>query len=527
MSEPAADAAEGEDLTGRKRLARNVVWSWAGHLVFVVSGFIMPRMIDSHIGQRSLGIWDLCWSLVNYIGLASFGIGTAVNRNVARYRAAGQVEELCRAISSVVVIQAVVGIVALVASAVLAGIVPVAFAARLGPDAPDARWVVLFLGATLAVQMGLDSFRGVITGCHRWDLHNGIQSGSFAVITVAMIVSLVMGGGIVGLSIVYFIGNVLGELLRMQMALRVCPELRVRWRYADWEYGKRVTVFGGKSLILWLPTLVISQTVNVALAAAMGPAALAILSRPLGLLRHAETFLNKFTYILGPMVGSLYGEDRSGERRALFMSSTRWCVAFTLPIMLGLAILGDSVIVLWMGPHYVHPWLTATLALGMFLPVAQGPAVQILIGLDAHGRVSLLNLVLVVLVLVAGTIGLNHFGWSIVGAGLLVVASQGVLYGMMLPAFACARVHIPLRRYLREAFLVPLACCVPFALVLGAIRWRCGQQPLLALALGAALGGAVLGTLYWRYLLSAAQRLQVRQVLAARLGRFTGGRAAA
>ena len=69
------------------------------------------------------------------------------------------------------------------------------------------------------------------------------------------------------------------------------------------------------------------------------------------------------------------------------MSSTRWCVAFTLPIMLGLAILGDSVIVLWMGPHYVHPWLTATLALGMFLPVAQGPAVQILIGLDAHGRV--------------------------------------------------------------------------------------------------------------------------------------------
>jgi O-antigen/teichoic acid export membrane protein len=520
-------ATDTEDLTGKKRLAHNVAWSWAGHLVFVVSGFIMPRMIDSHIGQRALGIWDLCWSLVNYIGLASFGIGTSVNRNVARYRAAGQVEELCRAISSVVVIQAIVGLVSLIAAAALAWIVPIAFEQRLGTDAPAARWVVLFLGATLAVQMGLDSFRGVITGCHRWDLHNGIQSGSFAVITVAMIIALVMGGGIVSLSVVYFIGNVLGELLRMQMALRVCPELQVRWRFADWAYGKRVTVFGGKSLVLWLPTLVIAQTVNVELAAAMGPAALAILSRPLGLVRHAETFLNKFTYILGPMVGSLYGEERAGERSALFMSSTRWCVAFTLPIMLGLAILGDCVILLWMGPHYVHPWLTPALALGMFLPVAQGPAVQILIGLDAHGRVGLLNLVLVVVVLVAGTLALNHLGWSITGAGLLVVGSQGVLYGVMLPAFACARVHIPLSHYVREAFLVPVLCCVPFTALLGFARWQFGDRPLLALLVGAVAGGGLLAALYWRFLLTQAQRIQVRGTLAARFGRAAGRGASA
>ena len=524
MSEAATD---NEDLTGKKRLAHNVVWSWAGHLVFVVSGFIMPRMIDSHIGQHLLGTWDLCWSLVNYIGLASFGIGTAVNRNVARYRAAGQTEELCRAISSVVVIQAVVGLVALAAAVALAWIVPVAFAYRLGADAEPARWVVLFLGASLAVQMGLDSFRGVITGCHRWDLHNGIQSGSFAAITVAMIVALVMGGGIASLSVVYFIGTLLGEVLRMQMALRVCPELRVRWRYVDWEYGKSVTVFGGKSLVLWLPTLVISQTVNVALAAAMGPSALAVLSRPLGLVRHAETFLNKFTYILGPMVGSLFGEEQTAERRALYMNSTRWCVAFSLPVMIGLAVLGDCVILLWMGPHYVHPWLMATLALGMFLPVAQGPAVQILIGLDAHGRVGLLNLVLVVVVLTAGTLVLNHYGWSILGAGLLVVASQGVLYGLMLPAFACARVHIPLAEYLRNGFLVPAACCVPFSLVLGFVRWRFGDRPLLALALGAVAGGLVLGALYWRFLLAAGQRARVRKMLAARLGRLASRGASA
>ncbi len=520
-------AAEGEDLTGRKRLARNVVWSWAGHIVFVISGFVMPRMIDSHIGQHLLGTWDLCWSLVHYIGLASFGVGTSVNRNVARYRAAGQVQDLCRAVSSVVVIQAVVGLLALLITAVLAWIVPVAFAHRLGPDAATARWVVFFLGASVATQMCLDAFRGVITGCHRWDLHNGIQSGSFAVITAGMIVALLLGGGLTSLAVVYFLGTLAGEILRAVLAMRVCPELCVRWQYASWAFGKKVTVFGGKSMLLWLPTLIISQTVNVELAATMGPAALAILSRPLGLVRHAETFLNKFTYILGPMVGSLHGDERSAERRALFMNTTRWCVALSLPMLIGLAMLGDSVIVLWMGAHYVHPWLMATVAIGMFLAVAQGPAVQILIGLDAHGRVSLLNLVLVVVVMVAGTLLLNHIGWSIIGAALLVVVNQGLLYGIILPAFACARVHVSLGEYVRHGFLVPIACNLPFALALGAVRWRFGSQPLLALAVGAVAGGVVLALLYWRYLLSAEQRARVRAELSSRLGRRVGGGASA
>ena len=51
-------------LNGRDRLVSNVIWSWAGHLVFVISGFLMPRLIDSHIGQVSLGVWDFCWSIV-------------------------------------------------------------------------------------------------------------------------------------------------------------------------------------------------------------------------------------------------------------------------------------------------------------------------------------------------------------------------------------------------------------------------------------------------------------------------------
>ena len=92
-----------EDLTGRDRMVWNVLTSWAGHMVFVIAGFIMPRMIDRHIGQTSLGIWDFSWSLVNYFGLAGLGIGSSVNRYVAKYRAVNDIEGLRKAVSSVCV----------------------------------------------------------------------------------------------------------------------------------------------------------------------------------------------------------------------------------------------------------------------------------------------------------------------------------------------------------------------------------------------------------------------------------------
>jgi O-antigen/teichoic acid export membrane protein len=165
-----------EDLTGRDRMAWNVLASWAGHMVFVIAGFVMPRMIDRHIGQTSLGIWDFSWSLVSYFGLAGLGIGSSVNRYVAKYRAVNDIDGLRRAVSSVWCIQVVVSFVIVLATAVVASFIPLWFKERLGAEMKIAQWVVVLLGLSLAVEMAFDAFRGVMTGCHRWDFHNGLNA---------------------------------------------------------------------------------------------------------------------------------------------------------------------------------------------------------------------------------------------------------------------------------------------------------------------------------------------------------------
>lgn len=501
--------SEAEDFTGRKRLARNVVWSWAGHLVFVVSGFVMPRMIDEYIGQEQLGIWDFCWSLVSYLNLASLGVGSSVNRYVAKYRAAGETDALCRAISSVVVIQLIIGMVVIVATAGMVLVLPEFFADRLGDYLVDTQVAIAFLGLSLAVQMGLDAFRGVISGCHRWDLHNGVQAASYAVTIVGMLAALMHGGNIVSLAIVYFAGTVLGETARVILAFRVCPELRIRRAYASWTYGRQMMIFGGKVLLLGVPPLIVFQTVNVQIAAALGPAALAIFSRPVGLVRHSETLLAKFSYMLAPMAGSLQGANQQAEQRELLLYGARWSVALALPAALVLAVLGDPLIALWMGPSYVHAGLMPLLSLGMFLSIGHASMVQVLVGMNLHGRVGVVNAAWVFLALVVGVLVLNHVGWSLLGAGALMVCAIAPSYGILLPTYVCRRLHVSFREYMRKVFLLPSACGTVFVSILLGARMLLRNQPIGAVLTGVSVGGLVLGGLYWRLLLTGEQRAHV------------------
>ena len=155
------------DLTGREHMTRNVLASWAGHFVFIVAGFIMPRMIDRRLGHELLGVWDFAWSMVAYFSLVQAGIGSSVNRYVAKYRAVGDTDGVNRAVSSVWCFHMVAGTVILVLTVALSLFLPSLFGGRLGGNVVTAQWVVFLLGTSMGLRVSVAAFSGVVSGCHR------------------------------------------------------------------------------------------------------------------------------------------------------------------------------------------------------------------------------------------------------------------------------------------------------------------------------------------------------------------------
>lgn len=494
---PAKFNMPNNDNTGRKQLSRNVLTSWLSHSVFVVFGFIMPRLIDEKLGQESLGVWDFGWAIVSYLSVTMVGVGSSVNRYVANYRASGETDKLSRTMSSVVAVQVAIALLVLSLTLFLAWLVPFKMSANLGDLSPVAGNVVLWLGLSLVVQMAFDSCRGVLTGVHRWSAYNALNAGSYALSSLLMIGVLMDGHGLEGMALAFLGVTILTELTRWRMAKKACPSIIYRLSFVNVDDTRRVFAFGIKNIAIYLPRLIVRQTVNVFVVTHMGPAMLAILVRPQALVAHVQTLINKFSFVLTPAAGSLQGGGQSDELREFAITSMRtgWMLS-VLPIAYLFA-LGDKVVDLWMGDGYGHWGLMAILSAGSVLPMASSAALTILSGMNEHGRVVKLSFLLSFISLALVLPAIFIYGWTLEIAALVIVIPINFGVGIVAVAIACTVLKISARDYVVRVIAKPMAVAVFCLLGLYFVRTFGPQSPLQVLLLGATVQLTIVLTTLW------------------------------
>jgi O-antigen/teichoic acid export membrane protein len=505
------------DFTGRDRFTSNLLYSWGGYSIVIVAGFISPRLIDRCLGQVELGIWDFSWSFVNYLNLAMLGLGSSINRYVARYRAAGDSARLDQTVSTVVYLQIVIAALVLLSAGFLGWVTPWLSNNSLGAQTATAQWTVALLGATLAVNMAFDVFRGILTGCHRWDLHNSINCGSQFLQLAGMLAVLFGGGGLRLLGLNALCVAVGTGFWRMWVARKICPELTITLRSFRWEMAREMTHFGLKSLIIEAPSLFLVQTINIFLVQNLGPASLAVFSRSIALVRHTEAFMSKFSFILTPTVGSLQGMGKEEELRIFFLKSTRYGVAFASPLLLFLIINGDLILRLWMGERYVHGSILAILALGYFLPTTQGSIREILKGMNAHGKIGLINFCISIVCFLAGFALLQTIGWTMNNAAALLAVSFSASLGLSPALYACHKLKVSYLHYFFYSILPPLLCNTVFIACLLAGRRFFPANTIAAVGVGGTVGIVLLTILYLRFIFPDKGK-ELSKVLQQRLG---------
>jgi O-antigen/teichoic acid export membrane protein len=489
------------DLSGRKQMVGNVLASWGGQLTFIIAGFIMPRMIDLHLGQSLLGVWDFSWSLVGYFSLVQVGIVSSISRYVALHRANHDHQGINRSVSSVtciLVLMAVVIVLLTIGSVAFMGTLK---KEALGDHLADARWVVLLLGLEMAVQTAFASFGGVITGCHRWGIHNAITAGSYLVTVVGMIMALILGGGLRAMAIIHFSCEMVAWVARCFIAYRVCPKLSVRFAHATRETALTMFKYGSKAWAPSLADLILNQTTNVLIATSMGPAALAIYARSRNLVKYARELVMKMAAVLVASVSSLHAAGERGQIQELIIKATRYSAFLTLPITTLLAISGGPFLHMWMGSRYADGWVVGILAVGHTGAILQLPVLAILAGMNQHGRLAVANTVGSIVAALNVALVLAWMKQDLVWVALAGTWPLAVMNLVYAPIHTCRRTGLSIGKYFKEAFLFPLICMVPFAACLLAGRVLFADRPTIAFLSGAILGAVLLAPIYWRYVI--------------------------
>lgn len=472
---------------------------WVAQLLQLASGFILPRLISDRLGQGTLGVWDFGWAVVSYFVLLQGGIVSSVNRYVAKHRASGDSAGLNHSVNSVRVILNAIAFVIAVLSVLAAWILPSTMGEKLGGMTAEAAGVILLLGLTSAVQVQGAVFGGVITGCHRWTVHNAIKTSTTVISVVGSLVVIGLGGGIRTLAAIMLLAEIVMRVAQRVAALRVCPDLELSHRHFTWPMAREMMVFGGKSWVNVVSQMFTNQTASIIVASAYGTGALAMFARQRSLVRSISTVVQLNSMVLVPMVSAIEAGGSISAVRQLALSATRYAAYFCLPVLIFLLVLGSDLMELWMGAEYVSPLLLFIFAVTGLVEAINYPLYRLLMGMNRHGKLATLNLAAAtcgaLLALVSAAIPGGKIHWI---AASIAVPSLFV-NGLLLPAFSARLLDVRFVRLLRETLAAPLLCCLPgticLIIVSNSYHAPC-QHRLLA---GACVAVLASGWPYWKF----------------------------
>jgi O-antigen/teichoic acid export membrane protein len=430
---------------GRRRIAANMVWSWAGMLAELVTAFLIAPYLVKSLGEHDYGIWILLGSVVGYMGLLDFGIRGAVARYVAFYRAKddpGAVRAVVwsglrlTAAGAAVVILAAIGIDRL--------FVPVFHIPS--DSAHGLRLAVWLMMLNIAVMLPLNLLEAILWGAQRFDRIYQLNIPATVCRLLASYWVVQEGWGLVGLAASSLGLTLLLGVARFVMVLRVEPCAFSRGEVNMAGMSRTLLSYSLPAFATNLTGLTRLQFVPAGIGLALGPTAVTHYSLSRRLLDYNDSIVFSMAGVFAPTFASLQASGSTEHQVALFKQGGRFSMALALLLTGLLLVLGRPFLMLWLGPQWgVHARLLWILALGEALPLSQLITSNMLLGLARHRRLAVL-LAAEVAVVLPGV-------WMVSSAhGLfgicVVLALAGALFrGLLVLRLGCRVLEIPLAKH--------------------------------------------------------------------------------
>ena len=480
-------------------ILKNVGSSWIALGVNVVIGIFLSPYILHRLGDEAFGIWVLIFSITGYYGLFDLGIRSSIVRYVAKYSATDDHEELNRLLNTALFSYSVIGLVAL-AVTILGAIHLTSIFHISGSFQNTARVLFLMVGAALAIGFPLGVFGGVLQGLQRFYFVNITSTVSTLLRCALIVLVLRRGGGLLSVALVTVCMPVLAALMNAAHALRLL-RLRFAPRYVDRASLRRIANYSGATFLIMLSWRLRFKTDAMVIGTFLSSAAITYFTVGSRLVDYAGEVVTGLAQIIDPMSSHSEATGDMNRLRKIFVAGNRACAFIILPIAAALAILGKSVIEVWVGHRYIatsYPVLLVLLVPSTFM-LAQAASGRTLFGMGKHHALAVVTLLEGIANLVLSIVLVRRFG--VIGDALGTAIPLTCTTLFFLPAHLCKVLNLRIRTYLREAFQLPLLLVMPLVAVLLLMRhWFVAHhflQLALQLAVGAAVYGLELGWVLW------------------------------
>ncbi|WP_218933432.1 lipopolysaccharide biosynthesis protein [Rubripirellula lacrimiformis] len=335
-------------LSVARTVVRNLASSWVGFASQLVVTFFLTPFVIGALGTEAYGVWLLLQATVGYYGLVDMGLRAGLTQSITRRIAAGDIDAVRGHLGAAVPMLACLGLLVTVIGGALGWVLP--RAVEMAPAVQSGLWIVILVQAvSVGLQMPFAPYGAVLVGLQRYDIANGLAVVTRLLSAGLTYLALVNGGGLLALSVVLLISNVIDSVIRSRLAIYLLPGIRgvvPKLNRSELSELSNVGVWNflihiSRRLICFSDALVIGVLFSAAAVVPFGIAS--------ALVEYGDRIIVMSVRILFPTMVQLKADGNREHLRDLYIGATRIIFATSIAIVIVGATWITPFLLLWLG----------------------------------------------------------------------------------------------------------------------------------------------------------------------------------
>lgn len=421
------------------------------------------------MGQSEYGLYSLVASVIAYLTVLDLGLGNAVIRYTAKFRAEGKTKEQYEMFGMFLALYSIISVVALIGGMGLYLNVGRMFGGTMTEiELSHARIMMLILVFNLVVTFPMSIFGSIMSAYERFVFPKVINIIRIILNTVVMIVLLEMGYKAIAMVIIQTLFNV-ATLVINYLYCKYRLQIKIQFAKIQWGFLREVAIYSFWIFLNVIMDRVYWSTGQFMLGIVAGTAAIAVFAVAIQLHTMYMQFSTAISSVFLPKVtGMVALHNNRAEISDLFIKTGRIQNIIMSMILFGFITFGRAFIALWAGPEYNDAYIIACLFfISLYIPLIQNLGITIL---QARNQMKFRSLLYIGIAAVA--LVLQYYFAKMWGGIGCAVAISGALFigqGVIMNIYYKVRQGIDIKKFWKEIAkmnIVPLimSACFMYAI---------------------------------------------------------------
>ena len=452
----------------RNELKLGAVLNYVLIVLHTLVGLLYTPYMLRMMGQSEYGLYSLVSSVIAYLTILDLGMGNAIVRYTAKFRAEGKREEQYEMFGMFFLLYLLIGIIAIGIGMGLYLNVDALFGKTMSiVELDKARVMLLILIFNLAFTFPMSIFGSIMTAYEIFVFPRIINIIRTIINTVVMVLLLKIGYRAIAIVILQTVFNVV-TLVINYIYCRQLLNVKLYFRKFKWEFFKEVTVYSFWILLNVIMDKIYWSTGQFVLGAISGTIAVSVFAVAIQLHNMYMQFSTAITSVFLPRVTSMVTKNsNSKDLSDLFIRTGRLQYIVLSFIISGFIVFGKPFIRIWAGPEYSDSFIiTLMFFVALLVPLIQNLGITILQAKNQMRFRSLLYIGIAMVALVLEIVLAKKYGG--IGCAMAISGALILGQGLIMNIYYKRVQHLNISKFWIEILkmsIVP-SCIVALSLIL-------------------------------------------------------------